>query len=169
VDRALPEAPEPRAASLRRAEVADPRLQALLARWRAAGAAGRLPPRAALDPVDLADMAGDLLLVELEPPLGRFRAARVGTSYVLWFRRDITGCLLDELSGHPYFRLFVEALTGALLEERPLSLAAAVPDGGRMAAYEALLLPLADDGRRVDAILVACRRAPARTPMPVPA
>ncbi|HYE50309.1 MAG TPA: hypothetical protein VEB20_12015, partial [Azospirillaceae bacterium] len=68
-----------------------------------------------------------------------------------------------------YFRLFVEALTGALLEERPLSLAAAVPDGGRMAAYEALLLPLADDGRRVDAILVACRRAPARAAAPVPA
>ncbi|HYC05964.1 MAG TPA: PAS domain-containing protein [Azospirillaceae bacterium] len=161
-------------AELREAAVRDPLLADLRRRWEAARGASSFPRSADLDPVDLAAMAGDLLRVEMEAPHPHFRVSWIGTSMVMWFRRDITGMRLDELAPHPHFRLFLDALNRAVSRQAPVELAARVngenrTGESRVMEFEALLLPLAGDGETIDGLLVACRQQRAAQAQGAPA
>ena len=144
---------------------AAPKIRALLRYWesiRPRGAeSGALPGRRHLDPVDIPELLPNIWMIDVaregQADTGpRFRFRLVGTEIVKFTGRDATGRWLDETypgyaesdafrfhrrvaeSGRPDYR------RGGVLSN---------PGRGHIEA-ERLYLPLADDGRMVDILLV---------------
>lgn len=141
---------------------ADSRLLRLLAFWRAAANGRTYPGRAAIDPLQLKDLLGRLVLVEAvdqglptaDPsrPV-RFRYRLFGTGYTFYHGRDMTGKWVDEVA-EPTFRddlLDVYAL--AVRQGRPGLYAYDYIVDSRRHRFQAALLPLAEDGSKVDMVL----------------
>jgi hypothetical protein len=75
------------------AEVRSPRILRVFDYWRSKRTDGRVPSRAAIDPIDLADVLSCLMIVEA---LGdRFRYRLVGTEVAANAGSDFTGTFLD--------------------------------------------------------------------------
>ena len=137
-----------------------PRLQALLAFWEAEGrAAGGLPARRRFSFEAMRPWLGHLAVIAVERPALRFRATLVGTMIVEYDGRDNTGRYLDEAISAPnrpaalarYVRV---AETGRWLAD----VAQIVAPDTTVAPLHRLLLPCAQDGRTVDAVLAAIYR-----------
>ncbi|GAB2178728.1 PAS domain-containing protein [Dongia sp. agr-C8] len=74
-------------------EVRSARIQRIYDYWRSKAVGGRIPQRAAIDPVDLADVLSCLIIVEVVED--RFRYRLVGTEVVANAGGDFTGTFLD--------------------------------------------------------------------------
>jgi len=140
-------------------KVADPDLVRLFDYWRARHRGQLLPGRRDIDPIDLAFILGDMVLLDvLRDPL-RFRYRLVGANIVMRSSRDNTGVMVHE---HPD----LEFRPTALRFYRSIA-AGARPDAERrnmitddqVRRYEILGLPLAADGKTVDMILVGLKYA----------
>ena len=102
------------------AEIPSPIIHELHRYWcRKAGAAGRIPPRSAIDPVEMAGILPNVALVESVD--GRIRYRLIGTKIVEFAGRDATGKYFDELKfdrqvpfwHHRYTKIFAgEVLQG---------------------------------------------------------
>lgn len=136
---------------------AAPKIKALYAYWQSIHpAGGGLPGRQHVDPVDIPDLLPNLWMVDVSRNPLRFRFRLIGTEIVKFAGRDVTGQWLDEViegyqgseasrfhrqvveSGRPAYR------RGGLLFN---------PSNAQLEA-ERLYLPLAQDGRTVDILLV---------------
>ena len=138
-------------------ESAAPKIKALYDYWQSIRPAGRLlPGRRHFDPVDIPELLPNLWMIDvLRDPL-RFRFRLVGTEIVRFAGRDVTGLWLDE-----FFENYAQSeacrfhrdctLTGQPAYRRAGLLFN--PTGSRLVA-ERLYLPLAQDGRHVDILLV---------------
>lgn len=134
-----------------------PKIEALYAYWRSIHpAGGGLPGRQHFDPIDIPELLPNLWMIDVFRAPLRFRFRLIGTEIVKFSGRDVTGLWLDEFfenyreseafrfhrrvaeSGRPAYR------RGGLLFD---------PAGSRLDA-ERLYLPLAQDGRTVDILLV---------------
>jgi hypothetical protein len=136
----------------------DPRLKNLLRYWNDKRGDRALPSRADIDPLELKQVLGNILLIDVVPSDAhehgrRFRYRLFGTEFVFYHGTDLTGRWLDEIPNTD-FRDSLIAMYHAVVE-----------DGGRrMFSYDymldsrrhrfqALILPLSGDGRTVDIIL----------------
>jgi hypothetical protein len=132
-----------------------PLLRRLHEDWQARRRGRPLPARADFDPLDLKYLMGKLLLVDvLREPL-RFRFRLVGTELVKRAGIDLTGKMLDDYPD-PEFREYMRERYGAAVTSRqPLgSVQSRLVLDGRVRRYEALLLPLANDGETVDMLMI---------------
>ncbi|ACI98067.1 hypothetical protein [Rhodospirillum centenum] len=117
----------------------------------------RMPPPAALDLVDLPFPLEDVIVLTVDRERDTFRFTRVGSRPLLWFRREVTGQTLAELSGHPFYGHFHAALDRCLVGRGPHRTVSEVDIGSRRFRCSALLLPFARDGRTPDLLLIATR------------
>lgn len=152
----------------------NPKVLELLRYWEKKCVGGRLPSRADVDPIDLGFILGDLILVDVEqdpqspspqPPSSRtpsslnttplrFRFRLMGVRMVERLGYDLTGKLLDE---HPEanFRAWaIELYTDVVTSAAPVAVTSDALLDGRVRKFEAVMLPLASDGRTVDKVLV---------------
>ncbi|HWA46410.1 MAG TPA: PAS domain-containing protein [Hypericibacter adhaerens] len=149
----------PAVAMFQETDIRDPRLKALHAYWKGKAGARRMPARRDLDPIEMKEWLGNLVLVEF--PTGRF----------IEFRYRLEGTRIEEFYGHDARRTGrgVEAMTADSERKAVLPQWEIVFDEGRPAYYESdilssegklarqakLLLPLSDDGEHVNMILGA--------------
>jgi len=139
------------------ADIRDERLQRLYAYWRSKAGTRRMPARKDLDPLEMKEWLGNLLLLEF--PTGKF----------IEFRYRLEGTNIEEFYDARRTGRGVEAMTAESERKSVLPQWEAVFDQACPAYYETdiwssegklarqikLLLPLSDDGEHVNMILGA--------------
>lgn len=151
----------------RKNQISNPVLRELLAYWEAKAAArAALPARADIDPVDLGSTLPAISLIEVrrDPAngSGRLRYRVMGSLQVEIMGRDATGEMIDLGSAED------DAAAAAIATGRPVHAERKFsPANGVALAFEALVCPLATDGRNVDMLLTAV--APRYHPNDLPA
>ena len=132
----------------------NPALARLHRYWDERRGGRQFPARADIDPIEMRELLGNVLLVDvLREPL-RFRIRLHGSRMVERAGYDMTGRMVDELPDTEFRELARRSFTHVAATGLPLlSRRDRVIDGRRM-RYETLMLPLAADGRLVDMLLV---------------
>lgn len=134
-------------------DIRHPNLVRLYRHWDEVRRGRAMPSRADVDPLELPELLGNLLLIDvLREPL-RFRYRLIGSKLTERVKRDMTGKYFDEVP-EPLYRERLYAWHGGVVEEK-------VPRGGvtarrlldRWEPYEILTLPLSTDGVQVDMTL----------------
>jgi hypothetical protein len=133
----------------------DSRLARLFQYWLAKKSTRRFPGRDDIDPLEFPYALGNILLVEvLRDPL-RFKVRVHGTNMVMRAGYDLTGKVLDDLPNTDY-RLYVRGRCEGLVRSgTPIAVRHNRMLDGRSRRYEALWLPLSDDGDNVSMLLCA--------------
>lgn len=135
----------------------DGRLQRLLAYWNERRGARAMPARAQIDPVDFPYILGNIVLFGVEREPLRFRVRLQGSVFVQRLGFDLTGRLLDDMTGMPSFRdLIAAAARGVVESGRPIHRRRNMIMDDRLLRYEALLLPLGGEGQGVEHVLIGC-------------
>lgn len=130
----------------------------MVAYWESKRRGRPMPSRGDIDPLELRDHLGYIVLINIIGEPARFQYRLVGTSIVQEIDRDSTGRFVDEI----YSSDRSEALTGFFRYLVKEKCPAHNYGNARWAdkdhkEYEAVTLPLSDDGERVDMFL--CRMA----------
>jgi len=132
-----------------------PTLRELHAYWLAKRGQRIAPPKSAINPSDLKNLLSHIGLVDVVGTPPQYHIRLFGTSLVKAFGEDITGKNRDDLdlSGvSQHIRVFMER---AANECRPQSFRAQyTKTTGRYLKYEQINLPLSDDGKAVNRLLV---------------
>lgn len=134
----------------------DSRLSGLIGYWAGKRQGRRFPARADFDPLELKPLLGHLLMVDVvrEPEdTLRFRYRLFGSEFVFYHGGDLTGRWLDEIA-NPGFRnelldYYRSVANGG--EIRTISYDYIV--GDKRHRFQAVLLPLAADGKTVNIVL----------------
>ena len=148
-------------------QIANPMLRRIFAYWQEKAAKRcALPARADIDPVDLAGALPAVSLIEVRRDVmggaERLRYRVMGGLHVEILGRDATGELIDLGSAESDAAAQAIATGRPIHAERKFS-----PANGVALTFEALVCPLAADGRRVDMLL--CAVAPHYKPKDLPA
>ncbi|MBL8839656.1 MAG: PAS domain-containing protein [Alphaproteobacteria bacterium] len=135
----------------------DARLQRLLAYWNDRRGDRSMPSRAIIDPLDFAYILGNVVLFGVERDPLRFRIRLQGSTLVQRLGFDLTGRLLDDLTGMPNFRDLIKvAATAVVAAGRPIHRRRNMIMDDRLLRYEALLLPLGTPEGAVEHVLIGC-------------
>lgn len=135
--------------------LASPTLLRLYDYWRGKWRGTALPGRLDIDPIDFSYALGDITLVDVFYEPLRFRFRLDGTRHVEHFGFDMTGQFLDEFP-EPEMRQAIFDNYRSIVETRqPQRYYRDLTADGRPFRYEALLMPLAADGDKIDMIMVA--------------
>jgi hypothetical protein len=145
--------------------IGDPALRRLAARWETLRGRRHHPRASDLGPEDTAEVAPDLLYIAVERPAGHapvFRYTHVGERLATRFGTGLVGRAVHELARDSAYFAHVrdslaEALVGGVARGTSHQL---MLDGGEIYAYEAVQLPLSEDGHTIDSFLVCCRLSP---------
>ena len=133
----------------------DPRLRRFYDYWRGKRGGRPMPARRDLDPLDFPYVLGNLMLIDVLSDPQRFCVRLHGTNVVARMHYDMTGKLMDEVP-RPEWRAYVlERCRGLVASGEPLLLTNDLMLDGWTSRYEALWLPLSDDGKRVTMLVCA--------------
>jgi hypothetical protein len=137
------------------ADIRDARLRRLYEYWVEKKGQRRFPSRRDIDPIDFAYVLGHVILIDvLRDPL-RFRVRVHGTEMVAKAGYDLTGKFLDDHPITEYRRYVMERCEGLVRDGEPLLVRHDRTLDGKPRRYEALWLPLSDDGQQVTRLLAA--------------
>lgn len=134
------------------------RLRSLAAHWHSLAGGDALPARSAIDPTAMRPWLGNILLVDVIDGGAGFTYRLYGSEVAEHFGRDLTGRTPSEFPAH-HVDIILGAYRGVVETGRPrytvhiLSI-----DGRKFAAWERVVLPLSDDGRTVNHLLVGLYR-----------
>lgn len=146
-------------------EIVNPRLQRLYDYWCERRGGRRFPARADIDPVDLAFLLGNLILIDViegEPP--GFSIRLHGTNLVQRAGYELTGKMLNELPDGEFRRLAMQTFAVVAKTGEPFRGYRDRVLDDRTHRYETLILPLSKDGERVDMLLAGMIYADEREP-----
>jgi hypothetical protein len=143
--------------SFSESDIRDKRLKEIYAYWKGKAGMRRMPARRDLDPIEMKEWLGNLMLVDF--PTGKF----------IEFRYRLEGINIEQFYDARRTGRGVEAMTAESERKSVLPQWEVVFDQGRPAYYESdiwssegklarqikLLLPLSDDGEHVNMILGA--------------
>jgi hypothetical protein len=143
-------------------QLVDERLRRLFVYWRGLRDGRRMPARRELDPIAFRYLLGHVCLIEvLRDPL-RFRVRLHGTAMAARIHQDLTGKLVDALPESDLKTYLLERCRGLVERAEPLRVEHEREFEGRIHRYEALWLPLADDGETVSMLMLAMIYPPER-------
>jgi hypothetical protein len=136
--------------------IAHPLLRRLHDYWSGKCSGGELPSRGSIDPLDLRFIIGNLMLIDVLPPADapRFRIRLHGTNLAERAGYELTGKMLDELPIPDFRKLAQESFTTVVRSRRPFHSDRDRLIGGVPHRYQTLMLPLFDDARRVNMLLI---------------
>lgn len=134
----------------------DDRLSGLIGYWAGKRQGRRFPARADFDPLELKPLLGHLLMVDVvrgpEDDL-RFRYRLFGSEFVFYHGADMTGRWLEDIS-NPGFRDELLAIYRSVVNEGELrTLSYDYLREDQRHRFQAVLLPLASDGKTVNIVL----------------
>ena len=136
--------------------IGDARLHELHGYWLDKAAGRVMPCRADLDPTEIPLLLPHLMLVDVLPS-GRYRYRLIGTENAREHGINATGRFLDEVLPGPEYQVHVLALYDECVRRRrPLYSECLFlsPRHGPERHTKVLFLPLSEDGRRVNIVLV---------------
>jgi hypothetical protein len=115
--------------------------------WSRKAGGRAMPSRGEVDPLDLVPLLPYVVLTEIEHDPFRVRYRLVGTHVVAQWRRDVTGCYLDQLEVNPDAVDFDAVYRAVADAGRPAFGASRIPSVGNatMGFYFAVY-PLSNDG-----------------------
>jgi hypothetical protein len=133
----------------------DQRLQRFYADWDKSRKGRRFPAYGDLDPAYLNDMVGYLTAIEVRYNPLSFRFRLHGAELVRHGGYDMTGKEISELPGEENRRAFLERLHYLVESRQPQLVRSRRMLDGRMIRYDALWVPLSDDGDTINLLLRA--------------
>ena len=141
------------------AHIAQPTLAFLRDYWESKRRGGLLPARRDIDPMEMKDHLGWIMLVDVLPDMVDFRYRLIGTLVAQYFLRDCTGKTVTESFSRvgPAAVKAIHACYRNVARDRvPLRLfGSAGWLGKEFLDFDNILLPLAQDGVTVNMILGA--------------
>jgi hypothetical protein len=136
-------------------QIIEPRLRRFFDYWVVRKGDRRFPARRDIDPLDFPYALGSIMLLDvLRDPL-RFRVRLHGTELVRRDTRDLTGKFLDDMPMTDFHRIAVERCEGLVGTGDPAVFHLDRVLDNRVRRYEALWLPLSDDGANVTMLVCA--------------
>lgn len=136
-------------------QIGDPRLAQLYEYWLSRKGNRRFPARGDVDPLEFSYVLGHVLLLDvLNDPL-RFRVRVHGTEMVRRAGYDLTGKFLDDLPIADYRDYVIDRCKYVVALGEPQLIHHNRILDGKLRQYEALWLPLSEDGRSVSMLLCA--------------
>lgn len=141
------------------AAIQDPGIRRFWHYWCARIAAGELPGRRALDPLDFQYVLGRVVLIEARRAVQTaarpwsFRYRLIGTEIVGRDGYDLTNRTLDDLPEPEYREQIRRSWTSVCETATPFHILRDRMMDGRARRYEAIVLPLAENGRDIDMLV----------------
>jgi hypothetical protein len=135
--------------------IKNPKLRRLHDYWVEKRGDRTMPARADLDPIDMVFAIGSIILADViaeTPP--RFFIRLHGTTLSERVPYDLTGKMLDEMPVPEFLDLARRSFTKVATTGKPLHTLAERLVDDRMQRYESIIMPLSDDGERVDRLLI---------------
>jgi hypothetical protein len=128
-----------------------------------------MPARADIDPLELRDHLGWILIMEVVGETRRFRYRLVGSEIAKRLGRDSTNKYFDELYAEPDHDRIASSFHQVVISQRPMRMVGELRFSERTGlSFEVLNLPLCQDGVGVNMILsrsiIESRRAGALSP-----
>ena len=148
-------APQATLATDTAAGIREPKLRRFYDYWHGKRGERRMPARRDIDPLDFPYMLGNLMLIDVLADPQRFRVRLHGANIVARMHYDMTGKLLDEVPRPEWRAYILERCRGLAERGEPLLLTNDLLLDGWTSRYEALWLPLSDDGVRVTLLVCA--------------
>lgn len=144
-------------------------LKILYAYWQEIRGDRPAPTRADIDPARIVSVLPTISLYDVEENPRRYRIRLTGTRNVSWYGCDLTGSYLDEIDLGAERTAILSFIDRVVLKAVPAHMTGEyVKHDGRTIRYERLLLPLSNDGDRVDMLLGAGLRLPGDIPISGP-
>ena len=141
-------------------------LKILYAYWQEIRRGRPAPTRADIDPARIVSVLPIISLYDVEDSPRRYRIRLTGTRNVSWYGCDLTGSYLDEIDLGGDSAAMFSFIDKVVLKEVPGHMTGEyTKQDGRTIRYERLLLPLSNDGDRVDMLLGAALRLPGGVPI----
>ena len=136
--------------------ISSERLREIYGYWRSKIADGRLPARAAINPLDIPKLLPFVFLVDVERDPQRFRFRLIGTQICAWAGRDTTGMYTDEERYGERGPSITREYGEVVARRQPIyrEQKARIPERDFM-FYQKLILPLSCDGEHVDMLFCA--------------
>ena len=138
-------------------KMVDPLIKRLYLYWQDKSGGRAMPARADLDPLEMRSMLGYLMLIDVVPGPLRFRVRLQGTELLWWVGRELTGLTLAALPRNELVTFAERCLSDVVATGAPYHWIGRHDLDGVLRRYEALILPLASDGSRVDMLLAGVR------------
>lgn len=131
----------------------DPRLGRILDWWQARRTdLGHLPGRQHFDPLEIPALLPNIYLVDVVPP-DRFRWRLIGSEITAMAGRNSTGRFFDALYDPATYGNFVASFRAVVQSRRPMRSFGDFAFTARgYVRFEALEVPLAEDGAHVDIV-----------------
>lgn len=143
-------------------ETFDPRLQRFYAYWDARRRGRKFPARADLDPTDFPYVLGFVTLIGVQYEPLRFHFGLHGSELVRHGGYDMTGKGIEDVPGEENKRALRERCLSLLAGRQPQWVRSARLLDGRPMRYEAVWVPLSDDGETINMLMraLAYRESP---------
>jgi hypothetical protein len=138
-----------------RLETFDPRLQRFYAYWDERRRGRKFPARSDLDPTEFAYILGFVTLIEVQYAPLRFRFRLHGSELVRHGGYDMTGKGIEDVPGEENKRALHERCLSLLESRQPQLVRSARLLDGRPMRYEAVWVPLSDDGETINMLMRA--------------
>ncbi len=135
-------------------DISHPKLHQLYEYWAERRGDRAMPARADLDPIDMAFVIGNVILVDViegNPP--RFRIRLHGTNLSQRVGFELTGKMLDEMPWNEFRKLSEQSFAWVATRRQVLHRRSERLLDDRLHRYEVVIHPLSSDGERVDMLL----------------
>jgi hypothetical protein len=133
--------------------IETPCLRQLYGYWVTRRGNNAFPARRDIDPLDFPQALGHVVLLDvLYEPL-RFRFRLHDTELVRRAGYDMTGKLVDDLPNHANRDTLLERCRSLIENREPVAVIRERLLGKRVLGYEAVWLPLANDGRTISILM----------------
>lgn len=148
--------------------IRHPALVRLFEMWQAGREGRRLPAMRSMNRPGLVALSPNLLFVEVRDEPVRFRYRKIGDALRRFVSIEVEGRYVDEIRNPLLRRIAIGAYAEVIARGGPTCVTYRFFRDWWFGSYERLLLPLADDGYRIDMILggIYPRLGRRRTPTP---
>jgi hypothetical protein len=130
--------------------VNNPRLRALLRYWNEKRGERRMPPRDAIDPLEIPRLLAISLLADASLPYPRIRL--LGTDTTTAYGAETRGWTVDRFEFGLFAPAWIEAFSIVTCELTPAFAAGSYSSGAQYSLVETVLLPLSENGESVSHI-----------------
>lgn len=137
------------------AEIGDARLRGLFEYWRGKCHGRTMPARRDIDPIEMKRWLGNLMLVEYPEDPTQYRVRLDGTNIVQFYGASREGKGIEAMTSEEERRVVLPQYMLVLERKQPAYYESEFETSeGILTFQRKLLLPLSDDGERVNMILV---------------
>jgi hypothetical protein len=136
-------------------DIPEPRLRSLYDYWHSKMHGSDLPGRTDIDPLEMKQWLGNLMLIEFHGDVSNYQIRLDGTNLEHYYGTRRTGFGVEKLTSDEERRLLMEQYSAVLDAKRPAYYEAEFTNSDGVYSRQAkLILPLSADKEKVDMVLV---------------